>query len=63
MHTNQMSTRIPLSNISNIDVSRKFPQKRGMLKKKFFLAEITCKLFEETEVSDEEDKDNDSLGI
>lgn len=63
VHSTQLPTRIPLSNISNIDVSRGLPEKRGKLKKKNFLAEITRTLFEETEESNGEDMNYESLGI
>ncbi|XP_017258508.1 uncharacterized protein LOC108227715 [Daucus carota subsp. sativus] len=61
VQSTQLPTRIPLSNMSNIDVSRGLPEKRGKLKKKNFLAEITRTLFEETEESNGEDRNYESL--
>lgn len=63
MHTNQLPTRVPVSNVSEIDMSSGFSQKRRKLKRKQILAEITRMLFEETEVSHGEDRDYDNLGI
>ncbi|KAK1366526.1 hypothetical protein POM88_042087 [Heracleum sosnowskyi] len=61
MPTDQLPARIPLSNLSNIDMCSGFPQKIRKLKKKELLAEVTRMLFEETEVSPGEDRDYDNL--
>lgn len=62
MHTNQLPTRVPVSNLSEIDMSSGFSQKRRKLKRKEILTEITRMLFEETEVSHGEDRNSDNLG-
>lgn len=63
MHTDQLPARILFSNLSNIDMCSGVPPKRGKLKKKKLLAEITRMLFKENEVSHGADRYYDNLGI